>query len=91
MFCITYKKKTGSNSTSPQPTTGGNPLGTSPREQKTNEYTIVNTASTMRVLNVVRHWLTKHPLVKTPFLYVFLLNIRHLLGLSSGSQIERSE
>ncbi|CAF3690493.1 unnamed protein product [Adineta steineri] len=32
------------------------------REQRTNEYIIVNTASTMRVLNVLRHWLTKHPL-----------------------------
>jgi hypothetical protein len=25
---------------------------------------MVNTASTMRVLNVLRHWLTKHPLVR---------------------------
>ena len=35
----------------------------SAREQRANDYTIVNTASTMRVLNVLRHWLTKHPLV----------------------------
>ncbi len=34
------------------------------REQRANDYTIVNTASTMRVLNVLRHWLTKHPLVR---------------------------
>ncbi|CAF4459443.1 unnamed protein product, partial [Didymodactylos carnosus] len=32
------------------------------REQKGNEWIIVNTATTMRVLNVLRHWLTKHPL-----------------------------
>lgn len=48
---------------SPQPSMG-NPFATNSREQKTNEYTIVNTASTMRVLNVLRHWLTKHPLVR---------------------------
>lgn len=36
----------------------------SSREQRANDYTIVNTASTMRVLNVLRHWLTKHPLVR---------------------------
>ncbi|CAF0918598.1 unnamed protein product [Adineta steineri] len=53
----------GSSSASPQPTASNNPLAScSSREQKTNEYTIVNTASTMRVLNVLRHWLTKHPL-----------------------------
>ncbi len=39
----------------------------SSREQRANEYTIVNTASTMRVLNVLRHWLTKHPLVSVIF------------------------
>ncbi len=54
---------TPGSSASPQPTTG-NPFATSSREQKTNEYTIVNTASTMRVLNVLRHWLTKHPSVR---------------------------
>ncbi|CAF0931200.1 unnamed protein product [Adineta steineri] len=53
----------GSSSASPQPAASNNPLAScSSREQKTNEYTIVNTASTMRVLNVLRHWLTKHPL-----------------------------
>ena len=54
----------GGSSASPQPSTSGNPFASSSREQKTNEYTIVNTASTMRVLNVLRHWLTKHPLVR---------------------------
>jgi hypothetical protein len=35
---------------------------------------MVNTASTMRVLNVLRHWLTKHPLVRinVPFIVVVL-------------------
>jgi hypothetical protein len=55
----------GGSSTSPQATTTGNPLASSSREQKPTEYTIVNTASTMRVLNVLRHWLTKHPSVRT--------------------------
>ncbi len=54
---------TPGSSSSPQPSTG-NPFATSLREQKANEYTMVNTASTMRVLNVLRHWLTKHPLVR---------------------------
>jgi hypothetical protein len=39
----------------------------SSREQRANDYIIVNTASTMRVLNVLRHWLTKHPLVSVIF------------------------
>ena len=37
------------------------------REQRANEYIIVNTATTMRVLNVLRHWLTKHALVSVRF------------------------
>nr|ACD54763.1 unknown [Adineta vaga] len=44
-------------------TTNNSAMVLSPREQRANEYIIVNTASTMRVLNVLRHWLTKHPLV----------------------------
>lgn len=60
---------TGNSSASPQPTTG-NPFASNSREQKTNEYTMVNTASTMRVLNVLRHWLTKHPSVTMQFLFI---------------------
>jgi hypothetical protein len=56
--------KLGGSSTTPQSTTSPSPFGSSSREQKANEYAIVNTASTMRVLNVIRHWLTKHPLVR---------------------------
>ncbi|CAF3873364.1 unnamed protein product, partial [Rotaria sp. Silwood1] len=43
-------------------TTSNSAMPLSSREQRANEYIIVNTASTMRVLNVLRHWLTKHPL-----------------------------
>jgi len=46
----------------------------SSREQRANDYAIVNTASTMRVLNVLRHWLTKHPLVSV----IFQMNDNHL-------------
>ncbi len=60
----------GSSSASPQPTTSGNPLASNSREQKANEYTMVNTASTMRVLNVLRHWLTKHPLVRIKIQFI---------------------
>lgn len=28
-----------------------------------SDWVIVNTAASMRVLNVLRHWITKHPLV----------------------------
>ncbi|CAF1335181.1 unnamed protein product, partial [Didymodactylos carnosus] len=40
------------------------------REQNANEWIIVNTAATMRVLNVLRHWLTTYPLVR--IFYIFL-------------------
>ncbi|CAF3276365.1 unnamed protein product, partial [Rotaria sp. Silwood2] len=43
-------------------TTSNSAMPLNSREQRANEYIIVNTASTMRVLNVLRHWLTKHPL-----------------------------
>ena len=57
----------GTGSISQQATTASNiAMQTSAREQRANDYTIVNTASTMRVLNVLRHWLTKHPLVTIP-------------------------
>jgi hypothetical protein len=53
---------------SPQPTTSSsNVVPLTVREQRANDYIIVNTASTMRVLNVLRHWLTKHPLVSVIF------------------------
>ncbi|CAF1324688.1 unnamed protein product [Rotaria sordida] len=53
----------GGGSMSIQPaTTSNSAMPLSAREQRANEYIIVNTASTMRVLNVLRHWLTKHPL-----------------------------
>ncbi|CAF0748514.1 unnamed protein product [Rotaria sordida] len=52
----------GSSLASPQSITSTNPLLSTSKEQKTNESTIVNTAATMRVLNILRHWLTKHPL-----------------------------
>jgi len=70
-------------------THSGLPSGS--REQRANDYTIVNTASTMRVLNVLRHWLTKHPLVnlqkKNKY---FLQNKFYFLGFSYKSQVERS-
>ncbi|CAF0902526.1 unnamed protein product [Adineta ricciae] len=53
----------GGGSVSTQATaTSNNSMPLSSKEQRANEYIIVNTASTMRVLNVLRHWLTKHPL-----------------------------
>ncbi|CAF4158295.1 unnamed protein product, partial [Rotaria magnacalcarata] len=53
----------GGCSMSIQPaTTNSSVMPLTPREQRANDYIIVNTASTMRVLNVLRHWLTKHPL-----------------------------
>ncbi|CAF5152131.1 unnamed protein product, partial [Rotaria sp. Silwood1] len=52
----------GSSLASPQSITSTNPLASTSKEQKANECTIVTTASTMRVLNILRHWLTKHPL-----------------------------
>ncbi|CAF3695070.1 unnamed protein product [Rotaria socialis] len=52
----------GGNLSSPQSATTGNPLTSISKEQRANECAIANTASTMRVLNVLRHWLTKHPL-----------------------------
>ena len=48
-------------------TTSNSAMPLSSREQRANEYIIVNTASTMRVLNVLRHWLTKHALVSVRF------------------------
>ena len=36
--------------------------------QKSNDWVIVNTAASMRVLNVLRHWVTKHFSVKVLFL-----------------------
>lgn len=47
-----------------QITTSHSAMQSNSREQRANDFTIVNTASTMRVLNVLRHWLTKHPLVR---------------------------
>ena len=49
-----------------------NPSTGLPSEFNTNrtrsEWAIVNTAASMRVLNVLRHWVTKHPIVSLFFL-----------------------
>ena len=57
----------GSGSELLQATTSENTMSADSREQRPNEYTIVNTAATVRVLAVLQHWLTRHPLVGAKF------------------------
>ena len=50
--------------------------------QKSNDWVIVNTAASMRVLNVLRHWVTKHFSVRKLFLVLiyFYFQLKFLVS-----------
>lgn len=69
----------GNTNSTPLRTTSNHTLSSNARETKPNDQTIVNTASTMRVLNVIRHWLTKHPMV----------NFKEIFSIKKNVDIDR--